>query len=144
MNNLNILKDLYSYYTTWNLNLIVLYHLGYLKNYYYDILFSSIYVSCISFIFTYITPRKLVLKVDKINYTFKGKELIIFDLICHHIPLIYMFSKKKKCFIKDIKYLFVILPLIYKVLLNDNYDRYGINDKLIFTLYFFVFIFYYF
>tara|TARA_Y100000590_G_scaffold240874_1_gene270880 strand:+ start:2861 stop:3304 length:444 start_codon:yes stop_codon:yes gene_type:complete len=144
MNLLHELKDFYSYLTTWNLTLLILFNLGYLQNHYYDLLFLSIFISVCSFIFTYIYPKKFKFKIGKlINYTFKGKELIIFDLICHQIPLVLLFNKKLY-YHKKKTYLFVLIPLIYKLLLNDNYQRYGLKDELIYKLYFILFIFYFF
>lgn len=138
------LKDIFSYLTTWNLTLLSLFSLGYFQNYYYDLLFLSIYISCCSFIFTYIEPKKIKFKVGNlVNYTFKGKELIIFDLIFHHIPLVMIYNLYKYKY-KCKTYLFVIIPLIYKLMLNDNYERYGLKDKIIFPIYFFIFIFYFF
>ena len=139
MNLILGIKDLYSYLTMWNLTLILLLSLGYLNEYYYDILFLSIYVSICSFIFTYIYPKKLLFKVDNINYEFKGSRLKLFDLICHHIPLILILNKK---ILYNKTYMFIIIPLIYKILLNDNYERYGLKDELIFIVYFIIFLFY--
>jgi len=141
MNIICALKDLYSYLTTWNITLLILLNLGYLKDYYYDILFISIFISCCSFIFTYIYPKQMFIKIDNYKFLLKGKELIIFDLIFHHIPLILIFNKKNMFKINK-TYLFVLIPLIYKILLNDNYERYGLTNETIFILYFFVFILY--
>jgi hypothetical protein len=139
MNLILSIKDLYSYLTMWNLTLILLLSLGYLDEYYYDILFLSIYVSICSFIFTYIYPKKLLFKVDKINYEFNGRRLKLFDLICHHIPLILILNKR---ILYNKTYMFIIIPLLYKVLLNDNYKRYGLKDEVVFALYFIIFLFY--
>ena len=143
MDCINSIKDIYSYLTIWNLTLLILFSFGYLQNNYYDLLFFSIFISCCSFTFTYINPKKFVLKIGKINYTFKGKELIIFDILCHHLPLILIFNKRLDYQHKK-TYLFILVPLIYKLLLNDNYERYGLKDKFIFSNYFILFIFYYF
>lgn len=142
MNFINSIKDIYCYLTIWNLTLLIL-CINYFQDIYYDLLFLSIFISICSFTFTYINPKKLDLKIGKFNYTLKGKELIIFDILFHHIPVILFFTQMKNYKLKK-KYIFILIPLVYKLLLNDNYKRYGLKDKFIFKIYFILFLFYYF
>ena len=143
MDCINPIKDIYSYLTTWNLTLLILFSLGYLQNNYYDLLFLSIFISICSLTFTYINPKQFIFKAGKFKYTFKGKELIIFDILCHHLPLVLIFNKRLNYQYKK-TYLFILAPLIYKLILNDNYERYGLKDEFIFLTFSIIFIFYYF
>ena len=54
--------------------------------------FYLFYFIC-SLTFTYINPKQFIFK-GKFKYTFKGKELIIFDILCHHLPLVLIFNKR--------------------------------------------------
>ena len=142
MNLLNALKDLYSYLTSWNITFIILLKLGYLKDYYYDIFYLSLYISFCSFIFTYIHPKKLLFKIDSFEYLLEGKELIFFDILNHHLPLVYLFSQSN-FYPKKKYYLFTLVSLLYKVMMNDNYERYGLKDKILIPLNLFVLLFYF-
>ena len=141
MNIICIIKDFYSYLTMWNLTLIFLFYIGYLQKYYYDLLFLSLFISGCSFAFTYIYPQKFTLKINNFKITFKGTKLIILDLISHHIPLLFLLCKYNN-YVHNKTYIFILIPLIYTLLLNDHYERYGLKDEYIFIIYFFIFFFY--
>ena len=138
-----IIIDFFSYYTSWNISFLILFIFGNLTEYYYDLLFNTLFISACSFYFTYIHPKVFLLKLDEYEYTFVGTKLKLLDLICHHLPSIFLLSYWN--YYKDNrtkKYLFLFIPLIYKLLLNDNYERYGLTDITVFSIYFFIFIFY--
>ena len=122
---LNILKKFYGYFTIWVLTLNVFYHLGALQNYYQEILFLHIFVSMVTLYLVYINPKKFAIDIGIFNYTFEGSNLIIIDLLFHHLPLFLLFNKggitqKKNPWV-------LLLPLFYK-LLNDTKERYLIDD----------------
>lgn len=141
MNLFNVIKDLYSYLTFWNITFIILLQLGFLQDYYYDIFYLSLYISLCSFIFTHIKPKKLLLKIDSFEYLLKGGELIFFDILCHHLPLFYIFYVRNS-YVKKEYYLFILVTVIYKIIINDNYERYGLEDELLILLHLFVLLFY--
>ena len=122
---LNVLKKFYGYFTIWVLTLNFFYHLGALQNYYQEILFLHIFVSMVTLYLVYINPKKFVIDIGIFNYTFEGSNLIIIDLLFHHLPLFLLFNKggitqKKNPWV-------LLLPLFYK-LLNDTKERYLIDD----------------
>ena len=127
MNILIYIRDIYLY-LMWVLTLTIIYQFGYLQKFYFDILFLNIIVSLFSIHFVYI-KNKINLKYGDINMEITGVNLIIGDLIFHQLPLVMHLMKGGEI---NKLYLFPILSIIYKVIVNDNKSRYGLNDTLIF------------
>mgnify|MGYP005661896551 CR=1 FL=1 len=138
---LTIVKKFYKYYTFWVLTITFLYYLGDFEDYYLDLVFLHLMISMITLYIVYVEPKKLHIDLGIKKYDLEGHRLIISDILLHHIPLLLLLAnpgKMKK------SYLFLLLPLIYR-LLNNPKEVYGINDILTFLTYVFclaIYLFY--
>lgn len=130
---LTIIKKFYKYYTFWVLTITFLYYLGDFEDYYLDLVFLHLMISMITLYIVYVEPKELHIDLGIIKYDLEGPCLIISDILFHHIPLLLLLAnpgKMKK------SYLFLLLPLIYR-LINNPKEVYGINDILTFLTYVF-------
>lgn len=127
------------YWTTWNMTWYLLSEFNQVSVS-PSLKISVINTSILGFILTYIYPRKMIIAYrdkDKIvKKRIPYKMLIIFDFICHHLPMLRTLSKKTKK--KSSLYIgFVVLfawyarNKFYKV----NLDRlYGVEFKKLMTI----------
>ena len=138
---LTIIKKLYKYYTLWVITLTFLYYLGDFEDYYLDLVFLHLMISMLTLYIVYIEPKILHIDLGIIKFDLEGPKLVLLDILFHHIPLLLLLAnpgKMKK------SYLFLLLPLIYR-LLNNPKEVYGINDILTFLTYVFclaIYLFY--
>lgn len=120
----------YLYYTFWNIVLIVFHQF---VHQHFNLLLSSLVVSCFSLIMTYIEPRKLDIQTsDGRILRLKGCSLIIFDIFVHHLPLLFVFIKYM-CYYSQNKYSYatsvtVLVVLLYMITMNP-YKLYDMSPK---------------
>lgn len=120
---LNLL-DLLKYYTFWVISFEILYYSGIIKNCELSLVFLHLIVLLGSFIFVYIHPKYLDIKLyDKnlniIKNRLVGKELIIFDIIFHwlsFIILLLIISKKKD--LTNNNLMNILIPLSYYLIFD--------------------------
>ena len=124
-------KKIYKYYTSWGLTLTILYYLGDFEDYYLDLVFIHLMISMLTLYIVYIEPKILHIDLGIIKYDLAGSELIISDIICHHIPLLLLLANPGK--IKK-SYLPIVLPLIYRII-NNPKEIYDIDDIVVIIAY---------
>ena len=119
---LDIFIFILSHLTSWIYIINILYLFGFLKEYYFDIIFLNIFMIIGSIILVYIHPRKFKNKY----FNLEGCKLKIYDLLIHHIPaLIFIFWSNDNIIEK--KNVFYILPLIYFIFF-DLKKIYGLEN----------------
>ena len=125
------LKKLYKFFTIWVLTLTLLYFLGDLEDYYFDLVILHFMISCLTLYIVYIHPKKIVIDLGFYKKELVGRQLRIMDFIFHHLPLILLLANPSK--LKK-KYVMILLPLIYRLFVNPM-TVYGIDDILPFLIY---------
>jgi len=133
-----ILKKSFRYFTIWVLFLGLIFQMGGLQEFYFDILFLHLLMSILSFYLVYIYPKKIIIDLEIKNFELTGNTLILLDLIFHHLPTILIILTGG---VKNKSFLFPLLPLLYRFL-NNPKKRYLVDDIVGFIGYFFLLIIY--
>ena len=76
-----ILKKSFRYFTIWVLFLGLIFQMGGLQEFYFDILFLHLLMSILSFYLVYIYPKKIIIDLEIKNFELTGNTLILLDLI---------------------------------------------------------------
>ena len=115
------------FFTTWGLLLLILFIIGFLRNYQASIFLLLLTIFYIGSIITYVFPR--VIKIPYINRTLSGKLLKIFNLIFHVLPLfifLLMYDVRIK---QDNLFLALFGLLIYVLIINPiKFYNYKCNN----------------
>ena len=122
-----MLLIVFKYITAWALILHILYYLGIFKKYQYSLLMISILISICGGFITYIYPKKIPLPM--INTKIDGYLLNIFDLMCHHFPLILLLIFYNRKIKNDNLIMALVIIIIYSIL-NNPLKVYGLTNGL--------------
>jgi len=92
-----------------------------------SILFSILNISIYGLYITYIHPKQLY--IPEFNITFKGKALILCDLLTHQLPLLYYiyYHYYNKIFYKKDNLLLALYIIILYFYINDISQIYGVK-----------------
>ena len=125
----NVIKEpceatvLTKYFTMWSLVVHILLR----KSRILDKRLLAQIVSIGGFYFTFIYPQKLKIKMKKRSYQVKGCELIVIDLLTHHLPYFYEYRKQTKYPISS-KLCTLALVATY-LCVHDVFQVYGIRQR---------------
>lgn len=112
------------FFTTWGLLLLLLFIIGFFKNYQASIFLLLLTIFYIGSIITYIFPR--VIKVPYINRTISGTMLKIFNLLFHVFPL-FIFLLMYDVRIKQDDLFLAFFGLLIYVLIVNPFKVYNYN-----------------
>ena len=77
------------YWTFWNMSWFLAYKSNLTKNV-GPLRLSVLSTSLIGFYLTYVYPRRIKFKFKGKSYELSYRNVIIFDFVFHHVPLIYL------------------------------------------------------
>ena len=121
------------YWTFWNMSWFLAYKSNLTKNI-GPLRLSVLSTSLIGLYLTYVYPRRIKFKFNGKTYELSYRNVIIFDFVFHHVPLISLFYFDENRNKKDICGLYVIPPALAWYAVNEYnktiYDKiYGVNFK---------------
>lgn len=121
------------YWTFWNMSWFLAYKLNFTKNI-GPLRLSVLSTSLVGLYLTYVYPRRIKFKFKGKIYELSYKNVILFDFIFHHVPLIYLFLIDEKKNQNDVCGLNVIPPVLTWYAVNEfnktEYDKiYGVKIK---------------
>ena len=112
------------FYTTWALLILILYILGFLKNFQSSILLILLTIFYVGSILTYVFPRVIV--IPYIRRKISGRVLKIFNLFFHVLPLVLFLMLYDTSIKSDNLYFALISLLVYLIFFNPfkvyNFD----------------------
>jgi len=112
------------FYTTWALLILILYILGFFKNFQSSILLILLTIFYVGSIITYVFPRVII--IPYIRRKISGRVLKIFNLFFHVLPLVLFLILYDTSIKSDNLYFAVISLLVYLIFFNPfkvyNFD----------------------
>jgi hypothetical protein len=114
------------FYTTWAIIILLLYVLGFLKNFQSSILLILLTIFYVGNILTYIFPRVIV--IPYIKRKISGRMLKIFNLVFHVLPLV-LFLILYDTSIKSDNLYFAVLSLLAYLIFFNPFRVYNYSCK---------------
>lgn len=114
------------FFTTWGILLLILYSIGFLRNYQSSIFLVLLTIFYIGSIITYVFPK--IIKIPYINRTISGNMLKIFNLIFHVLPL-FIFLVMYDVKIKPDNLFLALFGLLFYVLIINPIEIYNYKCK---------------
>ena len=119
---LNLISFL-KYYTIWILLADILYLSGIVKNIELFLIFSHVFIIFFCFQIFYIKPKEFKTCIYSIDIIFKGKYLLLLDLLFHYLPFFLILqnllrNQKSISINQKSLFLLIFLPTLYSLVFN--------------------------